>query len=384
MDTTAAPTTIQISLNPASRDATIRKVERLCKRAATKGLSGGWHIAGIETITETDQNGLTRYREVITLEGTPFAYNGWQFVAAVEWLEGQPFVSMLPGYDGDQIDRDALIVGHCDHCNTTRNRSKVYIVESADGRMQVGSSCVKDFIGHDVSAVLIYPEDDTDTENFGYWQPRALTVEALAVAIRIARKRGYRTQRNAEHGKPSTGSLTTAYLFWDDKPAKDLRRDIGTLTEDDYAEARKIIEWVATEFTGTGDYAENLRVAASLEVTTSKTLNTLVSALSAKGYAEQRAAEQAASTITNERFAADGEKVSIEADVTMVRFVDGMYGRFAYVTLLTATHQFKWKATGRDIPEQGTRVALTGTVKGLDEWNGVVSTMLTRCKFQTI
>jgi hypothetical protein len=384
MDTTAAPTNIQISLNPASRDATIRKVENLCKRAATKGLDGGWQIAGTEIIAKTDGEGVTRYREVITLEGTPFAYNGWQFVAAVEWLEGKPFVSMLPGYDGDQIDRDALTHGHCDHCNTTRNRSKVYIVESADGRMQVGSSCVKDFIGHDVSAVLIYPEDDTNTENFGYWQPRALTVEALAVAIRIARKRGYRTQRNAERGKPSTGSLTAAFLFWDDQPAKDLRRDIGALTEDDNAEARTIIEWVANDFTGTGDYAENLRVAASLEVTTSKTLNTLVSALSAKGYAEQRAAEQVASTVTNERFAADGEKVTIDAEVSLVRYVDGAYGRFAYVTLVTATHQFKWKATGRDVPEQGTRVALTGTVKGLDEWNGAVSTLLMRCKFQTV
>jgi hypothetical protein len=289
---------------------------------------------------------------------------------------------MLPGYDGDQIDRDALTWGHCDHCNTTRNRNKVYIVESADGRMQVGSSCVKDFVGHDVSATFVFPEDDTDdTENFGYWQPKALTVEALAIAVRIASKRGYRTQRNAEHGKPSTASLVTAYLFWDDKAAKDLRRDIGALTEQDYAEARVIIEWVASEFTGTGDYAENLRVAASLEVTTFKTLNTLVSALSAKGYAEQRAAEQAASTLTNDRFAADGEKVTIDADVTLVRYVDGMYGRFAYVTLTTATHRFKWKATGASIPEQGTRITLTGTVKGLDEWNGSVSTLLTRCKF---
>jgi hypothetical protein len=388
MDTTAHTTTITVNLNQQSRDATIRKVQRLCDRAAKKGLSGGWTISNIETVEDTDHaTGTTRYREILTLEGTPFAYNGWTFVAAVEWLEDKAFVSTLPGYDGADIDRDALVSGYCDHCQTTRRRNKVYIVESADGRIQVGSSCVKDYIGHDVAASFVTPESEGDEDDYmsgGLWKSETRTIDALAAAARIVRTKGYRAARNAEHGKPATTAIVSDYLYGRDDFARRLREEIGAVTDADLAEAQEIICWIADEFTGSGEYAQNLRVAASLEITTGKTLGTLVSAFAAKGYAEERKAEQAASTIINERYAADGEKVTVEADVTTVRYIDGMYGRFAFVTFTTDTHRLKWKATGRDIPEQGARVTLTGTVKGIDEWNGAVFTVVTRCKFQTV
>lgn len=43
----------------------------------------------------------------------------------------------------------------CDHCKTKRNRSLVYVVRHNDGHeSQVGSTCLSDFIGSDVSAGL--------------------------------------------------------------------------------------------------------------------------------------------------------------------------------------------------------------------------------------
>lgn len=390
METATDTTTRKIYLRPEEAQATIAKAHRLAERAAKKGLDGGWKVGDVERRTETDQFGVTRFYDVLTLEGTPFRYEGWTFVASVEWLEGQPYVETLPGYEGEQIDRSALTPGWCDHCQTSRRRNKVYVVESDTGRMQVGSTCVKDYLGHDPSAVFL-PLASGEPDDFlsgGFWTPNALTVEALAVAVRIAKTRGFRPKSKAEPGYPATADLVNEYLYGRDFPAQEMRKEIGGITSDDSAEAESIIEWVKTEMTGHSDYAQNLRIAASLEYTKDKTMGILVSALAAKGYAEERALERAAadaaSTIVNERYAPDGEKVSVEADVKIVRHIAGAYGLFAYVTLETETHRFKWKATGQSIPEEGARVKITGTVKGLDEWNGRISTVLTRCKFTEV
>jgi hypothetical protein len=371
-----------------SGQKTVRKVERLCARAAKKGLSGGWHVASVETITETDPDTLvTRYYDVLTLQGEPFAYEGWKFVARVEWLEGLPFVSLLPGYEGEDVSRYDVKPGHCDHCGTNRQRNAVYIVESADGRQQVGSSCLKDFTGHDVAAAFESIDSDSDEESFGSssWRPEASTIDVLAVALRIVREEGYCSKKSAlGTTKTATSESVSEYLWRYDSFGKEYQKKIGALTDDDRTEAVALRKWITTEFSQSGDYAENLRIAATLDVTTPKTLGTLVSAIAAKDIAVEREATKANSSIIEERYAADGEKITVEVDVSTVRWIQGFYGTFAYVTFVTDTHRFKWKATGASVPEEGTRIRLTGTVKGTDEFNSATFTVLTRCKFEVI
>jgi hypothetical protein len=389
---TAQTTRIEIPVKPDEAAKTIKKAKALAKRAAEKGLSGGWSVVETKTVAKwNDQTGVNEYFDVIVLEGEPFAYEGWKFVAAVEWLEGKPFVSVMPGYEADAIDRDALVEGHCDHCQKNRKRSKVYIVESADGRQQVGSACVKDFIGHDLGAVLTPPDDgaDDDMDGFGaYVKNESKTVEVLAAALRISKVKGYLSKAKAAsvEGTPSvsTAALVSDYLYGHGPHSDDFRKEIGPVADADMVEAGALLKWVAEEFTGHNDYAKNLRVAAGLEFTGQKTLGTLVSAIGAKGFSDERKAAKAASAMVEEQFAATGEKVEVEVSVEAVRFYDGMYGRVAFVSMLTDTHRFKWKATGAKVPEQGSKVKISGTVKGTDEFNGAIFTLLTRCKFEEV
>ena len=370
-----------------SGQKTVRKVERLCARAAKKGLSGGWQVADVKTVTETDPDTLiTRFYDVLTLQGEPFAYEGWKFVARVEWLEGLPFVSLLPGYEGEDVSRYDVKPGHCDHCGTNRQRNAVYIVENADGRQQVGSSCLKDFTGHDVAAAFEAHDTNSDEESFGpsSWRAEAKTTDVMAIALRIVKLEGYCSKKNALGGKTATANQVSDYLWRYDSYGKDYQKKIGAVTDEDRAAATTILDWVKTEFSQSGDYAENLRIAASLETTTPKTLGTLVSAIAAKGITEEREATKAASNIVEERYAADGEKITVEVDVATVRWVQGFYGTFAFVTFTSDTHRFKWKATGALVPEQGTKIVLTGTVKETDEFNGALYTVLTRCKFELV
>lgn len=378
-------TTIEFRLDPSSATATIAKAQKLCDRASKKGLGGGWKILGVTSTTERDQWGITRYYDTLTIEGTPFIYNGWQFVAAIEWVEGKPFVSTLPGYEGDVIDRDALKVGYCDHCKTTRKRNKIYIVESStEGRKQVGSSCIKDFLGHDVTPSYIVGAKEFDDVNQGWgFTPQAVdTLDALAVAVAVVEQKGW-VPASQKYGSVTTREWVNKYLFHNDWDAKEFRAEIGKPDAGQYAKAQTVLDWVANEFAGTSDYAQNLKLAASLERTTYKTLGTLVSAVGTYDTARANEAARVTENLSEEQYAPEGERITVPVEVTSVRYFDSIYGRYAYVTFKSATHRFKWKATGENVPTEGDQLVLTGTVKGTDQFNGAVFTVLTRCKFIT-
>lgn len=377
--------TLTFKIDPASSAATIAKANKLCNRASNKGLSGGWKVVGISQVEERDPNtGLLYFWDVLTIEGEPFQFNGWTFVASIEWLEGKPFVATIPTYEGPEVDRAALVDGWCDHCQTKRRRNKVLIVEHPEqGRKQVGSNCVKDFLGHDIKVTYLAGPSEGDFADGIASQPYAAdTVQVLAAAVAVIGKYGWvsKTQAHIDENTPTSHEVS-AYLFDRGKAGQAVRSDVGPITQAHIDYATAVIGWVQDEWQGKGDYAENLRLAVGLKVTGHKTLGTLISAVSVFQKAIADTAARAAENITEDRYAPDGERITIEVEVTSVRYFQSDYGTFAYVTFKSATHRFKWKATGSSIPEQGATIRLTGTVKGVDEYNGAVFTVLTRCKF---
>lgn len=375
--------TIEFRLDPVSAAKTIAKAKKLCARANKRGLSGGWKVIGVTQSEVRDPlTGLTHFYDVLTIEGEPFQYNGWTFVASVEWIEGQPFVGSVPTYQGPEVDRDALIQGWCDHCKTKRARNKVMIVESAsEGRKQVGSSCIKDFLGHDIKPTYFASPSESDFEGGIANQPYAAgTVDVLAVAVAVVETYGWVSKAMAESKTPTAHEVNN-YLFDRGPGGQRIRHDVGAITPAHFEYATKVQNWVLNEWQGTGGYADNLRLAASLSRTDYRTLSTLVSAIGTYQKAQSDAAARANENITEARYAEDGQKITVDVEVTSVREFEGDYGHFAYVTFKSPTHRFKWKASAR-VPKQGQQITLTGTVKGTDEYQGAVFTVLTRCKFE--
>jgi ribosomal protein L36 len=157
---------------------TLDRARTLAARAVKKGLSGGYtvRIEDGEPRPEMKQDLLGFFQPTgrmvtpryLIIDGTPVAYNGWNFVATAEWVNNLPVVNGSPDYEGEQVDRDALVEGFCDHCQTVRRRNKVVIVENEAGeRKAVGTSCVKDFLGAEVTPSW-YAAKDTFEEFGGY------------------------------------------------------------------------------------------------------------------------------------------------------------------------------------------------------------------------
>lgn len=85
---------------------------------------------------------------------------GWNLVAVLEHerfdatkitddetITNVNLVRVVPGKDLDPKYR--FVDSYCDHCNSHRYRKKTFILRHDDGsEQQVGSSCIKDFLGH--------------------------------------------------------------------------------------------------------------------------------------------------------------------------------------------------------------------------------------------
>lgn len=96
-------------------------------------------------------NALVRFID-IEVEAAPVAQNGWEFVATIVHTDDGNIIRSVPGYEVPAEYRDRPT--WCDHCRTNRVRRDTYIVRHTDGRtMQVGSSCLEDFIGAPASAL---------------------------------------------------------------------------------------------------------------------------------------------------------------------------------------------------------------------------------------
>ena len=92
-----------------------------------------------------DATKLVRYINLEVTGVTP-EKNGWEFIATLVHTDEGNILRSVPGCNVPVEYRDRPT--YCDHCKTNRQRLDTYIVRHADGRvMQVGSSCLEDFIG---------------------------------------------------------------------------------------------------------------------------------------------------------------------------------------------------------------------------------------------
>jgi hypothetical protein len=91
------------------------------------------------------EHAVVRYID-LEVEGIVPAVNGWSFIATVVHTDDGNIIRAVPGYTVPVEYRDRPT--WCDHCKANRVRRDTYIVRHDDGRvMQVGSSCLADFIG---------------------------------------------------------------------------------------------------------------------------------------------------------------------------------------------------------------------------------------------
>lgn len=367
----------EFRIESVDSDKTLARAQKLAARASKKGLSGGYKVS-IESRCEFE-NGIGKEYKVLVIEGEPVKYQGYQFVAVAEFIGGQTITKAVAG--GREVKPSEVKVGYCDHCKTTRLRSKVIFIEDESGKLsQVGSSCVKDFLGWEFSASSLPTEDVFEDEfgglvggGFSGFSSSAILAYGLTQVAKI----GY---------LPSSEGISTKSLVWDKLSGgnygeKNWKEIVGV--EPGIAEfeaAKELIEY-AKNFAGDSSYAENLRAVACLEFQSFSTVGILLSIIKAKQKIEAQAvlAEQQV-VYKKEQYAAIGSKIQVEVTVLGANTFESAYGWTTLYTFSSGEYQFKWFSSSGINVAVGDKVIIKGTVKGSDEYKDSFSTLLTRCK----
>ncbi len=356
---------------------TLSKAQKIASRGKSKGLSGGFEVR-IESRSE-EINGVQSEYSVLVIEGEPVKYNGWQFVGVAEFIEGKALTKSIAG--GVEIKSSDVQVGYCEHCKKTRSRSKVIFVQNEEGKLsQVGSSCVKDFLGWEFSASALVTEEDFE-EEFGGFSGGSYsgfdTLSVLALAVCAVEKIGY---------VPSGSGISTKDLVWEKLTGgfhgvSKWKEFIGQEVTDAHREKAQELREFGKNFEGESSYAENVRVVCGLEYQSHSTVGILVSIIKAKQKSqEQEVARQEAKAYKAEQFASTGERVELEVTVLSENTFETQFGWTTLYTFSSGEYQFKWFASNGTKLEIGDKALIKGTIKGSDEYKGTFSTLLTRCK----
>lgn len=371
--------------------ATIEKIGKINARAAKRGFTGKLDVTGTP-VEQKSKNALgievTEILVETTVTGEPPSYGGWRFLATLDWdAEAGLIVRTAPGVS--TVDRTGLREGWCAHCKQNRHRNKTFLVGSDKGeQVQVGSTCIKDFLGWAGNPVFFTTDDITEqVESFlgaGSYVERRWTAETvLAAAWAAIQVDGY-VPASAYNGQPTKGTvlqILDPHTKWDRAKVIAYRPYVAKSQE----QAKIILDWLRNVFSGQTEYAINLLAVAKSDTVSARNLGLLVSAPQAWAKAQERdlVRRKERAEILNEYSGAVKDRLTLKVTIQSIRYIDGDWGTSTlYVLLGDDRRVYKWFSTNGALGEttDGSVYTITGTVKKHEEYNGNKSTVLTRCK----
>lgn len=307
-------------------------------------------------ITSVEQGNQGKYEKTraaiipmveFTLEGENPILAGWRVLATLEHVEGGTLT--FPTSDDLKLpEKYKTAKPDCDHCQKKRDRNTTFVLQNADTKkvLQVGSSCLVDFIGqedalgwaqhaHDVGAFLYElgrgDLDDEPGERTGHVRAWDL-IGVLEIAAAVIRKTGAYVSKAEEEESLGRRSATVndVYLYLTDPKVKIV---VTAADVQQAALVKAFVDQLAEKPPeDRSSYEHNIVVATRPTYVTRKTLGLAVSAYAALARQERQAAHDAADA----RRAARGEgqhvgKVgerTVFPGLTLLRVIaiDGHYG----------------------------------------------------------
>lgn len=331
----------------------------------------------------------------VTLTGELPQLAGWRFVASLEHTEGGNLVKSMPG-GGNVPDRYLTAQSVCEHCGTKRNRNKTVVCAHTDGRfVQVGSNCLKDFLGHGDAETLAqllewrsnmwatYMAEYYPDEGFQLGGFVPSMVELSLFLIRVAqmiRLYGYVSRsRGEEELRVSTADEAMGALRNREKAPEP--------SAEDEAKAKAAQAWAAAltddEVRG-NTFLHNLRVIAGSQGVSLKNLGMAAAIIVAYDKSREEARDKAI-TANSEHQGEVGKRGKFPGLlVEKIIASESAYG-MTYIHKFRdkAGNVFTWFSSGTSLDE-GTTYDVTATVKKHDEYNGVKQTVLLRVKGEEV
>lgn len=337
-----------------------------------------------ETRSDVDFDGQIRKRTVLVQEvvvfGEPPMINGWSFIAKIDINGTQPLIHTVPGYSVEE--RFLCGSPDCEHCKRNRARKDLFILRHYDdGRqMQVGRSCLKDFLGCNTPEGLAkrftffanIRECVAGFDDFRKEGPCNCVEDVLATAASSVRRKGWRKSSDNK----STASDVRVTL---DQPMW-----ARVVSGEDFEKGKAVLKWIREELAyknDGSDYIRNLIAATADDIIyNNRGFGIVVSAISA--YDRHIASLQP--KIESEWIGTPGERLrGVDVQLTRVTEIGGD-SRFGQRYALTFKHEkgiITWFTTAGYDLEQGQLYTVDFTVKAHNQFRDIKQTIASRLKW---
>jgi hypothetical protein len=319
------------------------------------------------------------------------AYEGWEFVATIQHLPnaGNIIRAISDEHEIPKNYRDAH--SDCEHCQINRYRKDTYLVRHEGGNfVQVGSSCIKDFLGGNSPDNIIQVANfiaelvsfmDGMSEGYGGGSDINYHIhDFLAQTSAVIRDHGWLSKSKALDEQTPT-AIHVANNFSMDPPRGHVP---SIVTDSDRERGVAATEWaelISDEECDKSDYLYNIRTIARSGLVGHRTMGYAASIMS--GY-DRYMGEVNKPKNPSQHVGTIKKREIFSLNLVKHTSYDGMYG---------TSHRYQfhdengnvliWKASAPAKMVEGKRYAIKGTVKAHSEWKGVDQTELTRCEVMT-
>lgn len=320
---------------------------------------------------------------------------GWELVAKLDIYPGENggnvLVSTVPNKECPDYYKNRNYIA-CDHCGMNRNRYHSVLLQNTETGeyKEVGSTCVRDFMGHDPKGFLFMASIDFPSicsfkgESFGRRILAYALTEVLAITKAVIEKHGWLSKGKAY----DFGGEPTAEKVWDnletDAHVLKYRKDnLVTIDETHKALAEKVVEYFENVDATDNDYLTNCQTIANMGYVPAKYMGFACSMVSSyeREMSKLAKAEADAKLPPSEWVGEIGQRIkNVRVKVVYTREIDGMYGLSTLYVMKDANGcDYKTFYSGSSwSAEKGDELLITGTIKKHEEYKGKKSTMLNR------
>jgi hypothetical protein len=320
---------------------------------------------------------------------------GWELVAKLDIYPGENdnavLVSAVPDKQVPAQYKNRNYIA-CDHCGMNRNRyHSVLLQHTETGEYkEVGSTCVKDFMGHDPRGFLFLASIDFPSlcsfggDSYGRKINAYGLKEVLAITKAVIEKHGWLSKGKAYEW----GGEPTAERVWDNL---EITADVMThrkenlveITTDHKIFAEKVIAYFEYVDTTDNDYLTNCQTIANMGYVPAKYMGFACSMVSSyERDMNKKAKAEADAKLPDSNWVGEiGQRIKdVRVKVIFTKEIDGMYGLSTlYIMKDALGNDYKTFYSGSSWSyEKDDEILITGTIKKHDEYNGKKSTMLNR------
>lgn len=376
-------------------------LKKLNRKAAKLGLpaievvTGEHSVKVVEKVTEDGERYKVKVPMVhVRIVGQEIKLVGdWEFFGSVKEEGGAVLVGTVPGKEMPVQYREWSNV--CDHCRQKRVRKAYYVFKGEGGFQRVGSTCLKDFMGHGAAQALFLASlDKTLREGGDSWGDGSgggepvyglWTVLTMAAAV-IRKHKGFvsrgAAQKYAEKSDgqqlPVTSELVATQF------AKKLPKGVERikLEEVDRRVAQKAVKWFKAEVAGKAvlsDYEHNLQALLGAKFLKAKRFGLVVSLvgvyLRKMGELTQKAAR------VNAHVGEVGQRRNFKGTFVSQNSFESQWGVTTFTRFATDEGQVTVKSSGKwwnaDL-EKGAVVEFKATIQKHTEWKEFKETVVNR------